>query len=102
MKSRKWIVCAACAALLAIAAGCAAPGGAAAMSEADADVAARVAQRLAVDPALRDQLFGIDVAGGEVTIRGTVRSEAERLRLISAVRGTPGVTGVNDRLRIIR
>jgi osmotically-inducible protein OsmY len=85
-----------------LAAGCAAPGGGPTMSEADAEIAARVAQRLAFDAGLRDQLYGIDVYGGEVTVRGTVSSEAERLRLIGVVRGTPGVTGVIDRLRIVR
>ncbi len=37
-----------------------------------------------------------------MTIRGTVRSEVERMRLLSTVRGPQGVTLVIDRLRVVR
>lgn len=92
-----------CAAAVALAvAGCATTDGGAGESSADSELAASITQRLSVDPTFRDQLFGVEVVGGEVTIRGTVRSEVERMRLLSTVRGTPGVTLVIDRLRVVR
>lgn len=76
----------------------AAPGGAGD----DRALAAAIRQRLEMDPMLRGQVYGIDVANGEVTVQGVVRNEAERLRILSIVRGTPGVTQVQDRLRLFR
>jgi osmotically-inducible protein OsmY len=89
-------------ALLMWAAGCAMPSKGTAISNEDAEIAARVEQRLAFDAGLRNRIYDVHVSNGEVTVVGTVSSEAERLRLISIVRGTPGVTGVIDRLRIVR
>ncbi len=66
------------------------------------DVRAAVVQRLAVDPLTRNNLYGVEVINGQVTIRGTVQSEAERMRTLSIVRGAPGVLSVTDRLRLVR
>lgn len=87
--------------LAGVLAGCATTDGGAGESSADSELAASIRQRLSVDPAYRDQFFSVDVVGGDVTIRGTVRSEAERMRVLSIVRGTPGVTLVIDRLRVL-
>lgn len=67
-----------------------------------ADLGADITQRLAVDSMTGGTVYGVDVSGGQVVIRGIVRSEAERMRVLSLVRGTPGVTSVVDRLRIVR
>lgn len=87
-------------ALLAWASGCAnleAPG----EPSRDGDLRAVVLQRLTLDPLTSAGLYGVEVAGDEVILRGTVRSEAERMRVLSLVRGTPGVGRVTDRLRIL-
>lgn len=82
--------------------GCASPIDEKAGSPSDADIVAQVSQRLAVEPAFRERLFNIEASDGSVTIRGIVSSEAERMRLLSIVRGTPGVANVIDRMRVIR
>ncbi|MCS6771205.1 MAG: BON domain-containing protein [Kiritimatiellae bacterium] len=69
---------------------------------ADRDLSAMIRHRIEMDSGLRGQMIGIDVAGGEVTVRGNVRNEAERLRLLGIIRGTPGVAVVHDQLRVVR
>jgi osmotically-inducible protein OsmY len=44
--------------------------------------------------------IGLDVLNGQVVLTGTVQSWAEKEIVIGAVRGTPGVRAVDDRLRI--
>lgn len=66
------------------------------------DLQSGVTQRLAMDPMTGGNVYGVDVSGGQVVIRGIVRSEAERMRVLGLVRGTPGVTGVTDHLRVLR
>lgn len=65
------------------------------------DLRARVLQRLADDPISRSGVFGVELNGDVVQLRGTVRSAAERMRVLSLVSGTPGVASVEDRLRVI-
>ena len=67
----------------------------------DGGLRAAVAERLAMDPLTGQGLFQIDVDGDRVAIRGLVRSESERMRVLGLVRGTPGVNHVTDRLRLM-
>ncbi|HMP75577.1 MAG TPA: BON domain-containing protein [Kiritimatiellia bacterium] len=69
---------------------------------AESDLRAQVAQRLAMDPLTQQGLYRVEVDGGRVILHGTVSSEAERMRVLGVVRGTPGVSDVTDRLRLIR
>lgn len=64
-------------------------------------LASVIQERLASDPVLRDRFFVITEQNGVITISGVVRNESERMRVISTVRGTPGVSVVNDRLRVL-
>jgi osmotically-inducible protein OsmY len=64
--------------------------------------------RSAIESALERQAdrearqIGIEVHEGRVTVSGPVHSWAERSAVVGAVRGTRGVTSVEDRLRIER
>lgn len=95
----KWLCVAAAAGLLA-GAGCASMDSGAAGAD-TGDLRAMVLQRLAIDPVTRADVFGVEVQGDRVTLRGTVRNETGRLRALGLVRGTPGVASVDDRLRVI-
>lgn len=64
-------------------------------------LASVIQERLAADPLLRDRFFVISEENGVITISGVVRNESERMRVISTARGTPGVSVVNDRLRVL-
>lgn len=65
------------------------------------DLQSAITQRLSMDPITSGTLYGVEVVDGEVVIRGAVRSAAERMRVLGLVRGTPGVTSVSDRLRLV-
>jgi len=62
--------------------------------------------RKAIEDALERQAereakrFGFEIQDGNVKVFGTVHSWAERLAVIGAARGTPGVRTVEDKLRI--
>ena len=57
------------------------------------DALARRAEREARD-------LELDISDGRVTVSGVVHSWAERQAVVGAVRGTPGVRDVSDRLHI--
>ncbi len=99
VRVRGWLCAGAAAGWLA-AAGCASLD-AGAPDPAAGDLESAIVQRLAMDPVTRSGVFGVDASGGQVTVRGTVRSEIERMRVLGLIRGTPGVAGVDDRLRIV-
>ncbi|MCO5045014.1 MAG: BON domain-containing protein [Kiritimatiellae bacterium] len=106
MKTRKSLSWRKMSAVLA-AAGMALLGGCATFDESavasgGGDLQSIVVQRLSVDPMTRDNVYGVEAVNGQVTIRGAVQSEAERMRVLSIVRGAPGVLGVTDRLRVVR
>ncbi len=63
-------------------------------------VAEAVASRLAMDPLLAGPGVTVSEEQGVVTLRGVVANEAQRARAVSMARGTPGVKGVVDRLRV--
>lgn len=65
------------------------------------DLQSAITQRLSMDPITSRTLYGVEVVDGEVVIRGTVRNATERMRVLGLVRGTPGVTSVSDRLRLV-
>jgi len=62
--------------------------------------------RLAIEAALRRQAqrearrVTLDLTKGLVTVTGVVHSHSEREAVLGAVKGTPGVTGVDSHLRI--
>ncbi len=76
-----------------------APGGAAGVSEADRHIKMDVQNRLQEDAVAGRYLFGVDSREGIVTLFGSVPDEGTRRRVISVAQGTPGVRGVNDRLK---
>lgn len=52
------------------------------------------------DPVLRERDVNITVASGAVTITGEVRTDAERRRVASLLRGAPGVASLTNQLQI--
>jgi osmotically-inducible protein OsmY len=44
--------------------------------------------------------FYLEIADGRVMVRGVVGSYGEREAVVGAIRGTPGVCAVDDKLRI--
>jgi osmotically-inducible protein OsmY len=59
-----------------------------------------IEERLATDSVTRSKMYAVDVQGTQARVRGTVRSEAERMRVLGVVRGTPGIESVVDQLRV--
>ena len=51
---------------------------------------------------LNDSDLDIDIAKGMVTLNGTVRSEAGRTRAVAIAKGTDGVKGVKDALKVVK
>lgn len=85
--------------------------GVSARTDADLARAAREALecdvvRRAIESALKRHVerearrFYLDIADGRVMVRGVVGSNGEREAVLGAIRGTPGVTSVEDKLRI--
>jgi osmotically-inducible protein OsmY len=62
----------------------------------DAELRADVLQALMLDGLMR-----IAKSGGKVTIEGTVSSRTEHDEAIEAVWSAPGVTSVNDQLKVV-
>jgi hypothetical protein len=65
---------------------------------ADEQLAARVEQALAADPALRNAVIEAEVHAGQVTLKGTVPTFRERARAIELALTVPGVKSVRPRL----
>jgi hyperosmotically inducible periplasmic protein len=66
----------------------------------DGALTAKIKSKMALDDTVRAAAIDVDTVGGEVTLSGTVRSEAERVRALQLARETEGVTSVTDRLVI--
>jgi osmotically-inducible protein OsmY len=64
----------------------------------DAAVQRNVMERLEQENILPGS-FSVRVSGGVATVYGRVPGEQARARALSVVRGTPGVSQVEDRLR---
>jgi BON domain-containing protein len=67
---------------------------------ANASLTARIKSKMALDDSVKAADINVDTAGGVVTLTGTVRSKAERVRAVQLARETHGVTSVTDRLTI--
>lgn len=61
---------------------------------------AKIKSKMALDDSIKALAIDIDTVGTVVTLTGTVRSEAERVRAVQLARETAGVTAVKDRLVI--
>ncbi len=68
------------------------------MSERDLRVSQDVLNRLQDDNVTGHLSIGVESRDGVVTLYGSVPDDVTRLRVISVVRGTPGVVSINDRL----
>jgi len=64
------------------------------------DVKARIAREFVENAEIDAQNVRVEVRGGAVVLTGTVRSESERAQAEHAVWSAPGVTNIEDRLRV--
>ena len=69
---------------------------------ANAGLTAKIKAKMALDDRIDALAINIDTEGTIVTLRGTVRTDAERQRALQLARETDGVTEVVDRLRVGR
>ena len=58
----------------------------------------KIKSKMALDELVKASAINIDSANGVVTLKGTVGSEAERVRAVQLARETAGVTAVKDQL----
>lgn len=66
----------------------------------DASITTTVQAKYFADDAIRGDDISVTADGGVVTLRGSVDSEAEKTRAASLARDVPGVTRVEDQLRV--
>jgi osmotically-inducible protein OsmY len=64
------------------------------------DVKARIAREFVQNAEIDAQKVRVEVRGGAVVLTGSVRSESERVQAEHAVWSAPGVTNLDDRLRV--
>ena len=67
---------------------------------ADGSVTAKIKSKMALDDTVKALDLDVDTTGGVVTVKGYVRTEAERERALRLARETEGVTRVVDGLRV--
>jgi osmotically-inducible protein OsmY len=67
-------------------------------SQTDSEIRNDVAQAMLRDPALGSSGVSVDVLEGRVFLRGTVRSERDRLRAIAIATSARGTRDVHDGL----
>ena len=67
---------------------------------ADGTLTAKIKSKMALDDTVKALNLNVDTVGGIVTLKGTVRSEAERDRALRLARETDGVTRVVDQLQV--
>jgi hypothetical protein len=65
---------------------------------AEAALTSKIKAKMALDDTVKAAAIDVETNGGVVTLKGTVRSEAERTRAVQLARETAGVTSVTDRL----
>lgn len=61
---------------------------------------AKIKSKMALDDTIKATSIDVDTVGTVVTLTGSVRSEAERVKALQLARETAGVTAVQDRLVI--
>jgi hypothetical protein len=66
----------------------------------DPEVKQAASSALGSNPQLKSQPLAVNVKDGEATIEGVVPNEAARQEARKAVEAVPGVTKVNDRMRV--
>ncbi len=66
----------------------------------NAALTSKIKAKMALDELVKSAAIDVDNEGGVVTLKGTVRSEAERVRAVQLTRETEGVSSVNDRLQV--
>lgn len=67
---------------------------------ANASLTSKIKAKMTLDDSIEAGNIDVDTEGSVVTLRGTVRSEAERSRAVRLARETEGVTSVVDRLSV--
>ncbi|MGI8965340.1 MAG: BON domain-containing protein [Limisphaerales bacterium] len=72
----------------------------AAVAPADRTLTEQVQKTLTADAAAGSQNVKITVAGGEVTLRGTVKTDAEKTDLETRAKAIAGVTKVNNEIQV--
>ena len=68
----------------------------------DAGLTTKIKAKMALDDSIDAVAIDVDTDGTIVTLKGTVRSEAERAKALQLARDTEGVTRVVDQLRVGR
>ncbi len=66
----------------------------------DRDIRSHLKDAVNDDPALRDRDVDFDVNNGVVTVKGEVRTAAEKTRVSEIVRSAPGVKDMANALEI--
>ncbi len=64
----------------------------------NAALTGKIKAKMALDDTVKAAAIDVATDGGVVTLKGTVRSEAERTRALQLARETDGVTSVKDHL----
>jgi hyperosmotically inducible protein len=77
-----------------------APAASARVPASDGFIKARIYTQLTADAALEGSDVDVDVKGGVVSLKGTVRSDAGRTRAVAIAKGVAGVKSVTDTLTI--
>ncbi len=70
------------------------------MSELDTDIGTAVCQELASDPHVTADDIEVKVVNGDVSLNGTVPSQAQRTEAVAAAQRVAGVTEVHDLLAV--
>lgn len=60
----------------------------------------KIKAKMALDDTVKAASIEVENDGGVITLKGSVRSEAERARAVPLARETAGVTAVTDRLTL--
>lgn len=67
---------------------------------ADGSLTAKIKAKMGLDDTIKALNLDVDTTNGVVTVKGVVRSEAERQRALQLARETQGVTRVVDQLSL--